>query len=112
MILKDIAEIIDMDISTVSRVVNSKYVQTPYGIFKLKKFFSESFVKESGEEVSTLQVKEILKEIIENEDKYNPQKDDELMEMLKEKGYPIARRTVAKYREQLGISVARLRRKL
>lgn len=110
MILKDIAEIIDMDISTVSRVVNSKFVQSPYGVFKLKKFFSESFVKESGEEVSTLQVKEILKEIIEAEDKSSPKKDDELMELLNNQGYPIARRTVAKYREQLGIPVARLRR--
>ena len=112
MILKDIADIIEMDISTVSRVVNSKYVQTPYGIFKLKKFFSESFVKESGEEVSTLQVKELLKEIIEQEDKSNPKKDEELVELLKEKGYPIARRTIAKYREQLGIPVARMRRNL
>ncbi len=112
MILKDISDIIDMDISTVSRVVNSKYVQSPYGIFKLKKFFSESFTKDSGEEVSTLQVKEILKEIIENEDKSDPKKDDEIMKILNDKGYPIARRTVAKYREQLGIPVARMRRNL
>jgi len=112
MILKDIADIIDMDISTVSRVVNSKFLQSPYGVFRLKKFFSESFVKESGEEVSTLQVKEILKEIIEGEDKSNPKKDDELMEILNNQGYPIARRTIAKYREQLGIPVARLRRNL
>lgn len=111
MILKDIAEIIDMDISTVSRVVNSKYVQTPYGTFKLKKFFSESFTTESGEEVSTLQVKEILKEIIAEEDSASPKNDDEIVLMLKERGYVVARRTVAKYREQLGIQVARLRRK-
>lgn len=112
MILKDIADKIDMDISSVSRVVNSKYVQTPYGIFLLKKFFSESITTESGEEVSTLQVKEVLREIIEQEDTSNPFKDDELMHKLNEKGYPIARRTVAKYREQLGFPVARMRRNL
>lgn len=112
MILKDIADVIQMDVSTVSRVVNSKYVQTPYGIFLLKKFFSEAFTKEGGEEVSTLQVKEILKEIIEQEDSVNPLRDDYIMQILIEKGYPIARRTVAKYREQLGIPVARMRRKL
>jgi RNA polymerase sigma-54 factor len=112
MILKDIADVIEMDISTVSRVVNSKYVETPYGIFQLKRFFSESFTKESGEEVSTIEVKQILREKIEAEDKTNPLKDDQLTEILKSEGYPIARRTVAKYREQLGIPVARLRRKL
>jgi RNA polymerase sigma-54 factor len=112
MILKDIAEVIDMDISTVSRVVNSKHIQTPYGIYRLKKFFSESFVKESGEEVSTIEVKNILKETIEAEDPANPLKDDELTDILKQKGYSMARRTVAKYREQLGIPVARLRREL
>jgi RNA polymerase sigma-54 factor len=112
MILKDIAETIDMDISTVSRVVNSKYVQTPYGIFKLKKFFSESFTKESGEEVSTNEVKQLLKTLIEKEDSTNPLKDDQLTTMLVEQGYPLARRTVAKYREQLGFPVARLRRNI
>jgi len=112
MILKDVAEKIEMDISTVSRVVNSKYVQTPYGVFKLKMFFSESFTKESGEEVSTIEVKTLLGEIISKEDKQHPLKDDELTAILKEKGYPIARRTIAKYREQLNIPVARLRRTL
>jgi RNA polymerase sigma-54 factor len=112
MILKDIALAINMDISTVSRVVNSKYVQTPYGIIKLKKFFSESFTKESGEEVSTNEVKQLLKTLIEKEDKTEPLKDDQLTTKLVELGYPLARRTVAKYREQLGFPVARLRRNL
>lgn len=112
MILKDIADVIDMDVSTISRVVNSKFVETPYGIFKLKKFFSESFTTDSGEDVSTIQVKEVLKDIVASEDRSNPLKDDEIVEELKKKGYPIARRTVAKYREQLGIPVARMRRKL
>lgn len=112
MILKDVAEIVDMDISTISRVVNSKYVQTQFGIFSLKKFFSEGLVMEDGEEVSTNQVKLVLQEIVEEEDKQNPIKDDELTVALRAKGYPIARRTVAKYREQMGIPVARLRRKI
>lgn len=112
MILKDIAEMIEMDISTVSRVVNSKYVQTPYGTFLLKTFFSESITNDSGEEVSTREVKKILSDIIENEDKRKPVTDDHLSELLKEKGYSIARRTVAKYREQLHIPVARLRKEL
>ncbi len=112
MILKNIADIVGMDISTVSRVANSKYVQTPFGTFLLKSFFSESMHKEDGEEVSTREVKTILKDLIEEEDKNKPLTDEQLMNALKDKGYPIARRTVAKYREQLGIPVARLRKEL
>jgi len=112
MILKDIAEIIDMDISTVSRVANSKYVQTDFGTFLLKNFFSESMTKEDGEEVSTREIKKILMNIIEGEDKKKPFTDDKLAQLLKEKGYNIARRTIAKYREQLNIPVARLRKEL
>ncbi|UBM62879.1 RNA polymerase factor sigma-54 [Candidatus Sulfidibacterium hydrothermale] len=112
MILKDIADIVGMDVSTISRVANSKYVQTPFGTFLLKSFFSESMKKDDGEEVSTREVKTILKNLIENEDKKKPLTDEQLMKALREKGYPIARRTVAKYREQLGIPVARLRKEL
>jgi RNA polymerase sigma-54 factor len=112
MILKDIAERIDMDISTVSRVVNSKYVATPYGTFLLKSFFSESLSTEDGEEVSTREVKKILQDIIDSEDKKKPHTDDKLAKMLQDKKYNIARRTVAKYREQLNIPVARLRKEL
>jgi RNA polymerase sigma-54 factor len=112
MILKDVAERINMDISTVSRVANSKYVQTPYGTFLLKTLFSESLATDSGEEVSTREVKKILEEAVEAEDKRKPLSDEKLMQVLQEKGYRIARRTVAKYREQLGISVARLRKEL
>ena len=112
MILKDIAEMVDLDISTISRVVNSKYVQTPYGTFLLKNFFSESIATQSGEEVSNKEVKKILKDIIFDENKAKPVTDDRLSEILKEKGYNIARRTVAKYREQLNIPVARLRKEL
>ena len=112
MILKDVAERINMDISTVSRVANSKYVQTPYGTFLLKSLFSESLTTESGEEVSTREVKKILEEAVEAEDKRKPLSDEKLMNVLQEKGYRIARRTVAKYREQLGIPVARLRKEL
>lgn len=112
MILKDIADIVAMDISTVSRVANSKYVETPYGIFLLKYFFSESLSTDSGEEVSTREVKKILEEAVGGEDKRKPLTDEKLMELLKEKGYNIARRTVAKYREQLGIPVARLRKEI
>jgi len=112
MILKDVAERINMDISTVSRVANSKYVQTPYGTFLLKTLFSESLATESGEEVSTREVKKILEDAVEAEDKKKPLSDEKLMEALQEKGYRIARRTVAKYREQLGIPVARLRKEL
>jgi len=112
MILKDIADLTGLDISTISRVVNSKYVQTEFGTKKLKDFFSESMQTESGEEVSTLEVKKILKDLIEAEDKKKPLSDEKLMEMLVEEGYNIARRTVAKYREQLNLPVARLRKAL
>lgn len=112
MILKDIAEIVDLDISTISRVANSKYVQTPYGTFMLKYFFSESLSTDSGEEVSTREVKKILTDAIEAESKRKPLTDEKLALLLKEKGYNIARRTVAKYREQLNIPVARLRKEL
>lgn len=110
MILKDISDIVDLDISTISRVANSKYVQTPYGIFLLKSFFSESMSTDGGEEVSTREIKKILQDLISNEDKGNPLTDEELMETLHSRGYNIARRTVAKYREHLGIQVARLRK--
>lgn len=112
MILKDIAEVVNLDISTVSRVANSKYVQTPYGTLSLKFFFSESLSTDSGEEVSTREVKKILQEAINAENKRKPLTDEALMNLLKEKGYKIARRTVAKYREQLNIPVARLRKEL
>jgi len=112
MILKDIADKILMDISTVSRVANSKYVQTEFGTFLLKSFFSEAIQMESGEEVSNKEVKKILEECIGNEDKQHPLADEKLTEILKEKGYNIARRTVAKYREAMNIPVARLRREL
>jgi RNA polymerase sigma-54 factor len=112
MILKDIADKVNLDISTISRVVNSKYVQTPYGTFLLKTFFSESLSTSSGEEVSTREVKKILKDFIDSEDKRKPITDEKLADALKEKGYNIARRTVAKYREQLKIPVARLRKEL
>ena len=112
MILKYIAEATNLDISTVSRVANSKFVQTEYGTYRLKFFFSESLQTDSGEEVSTREVKKILSDIIEAEDKKHPYSDEKLTEMLQEKGYNIARRTVAKYREQLNISVARLRKEL
>jgi RNA polymerase sigma-54 factor len=112
MILKDISEIVGLDISTVSRVANSKYVQTQFGTFLLKTFFSESLSTDSGEEVSSREVKKILKDAIEGEDKRKPLADDRLAQILNEKGYNIARRTVAKYREQMDIPVARLRKEL
>lgn len=112
MILKDIAEIVHLDISTISRVANSKYVSSPYGTFLLKSFFSESLSTDSGEEVSTREVKKILTDAIDVEDKKKPLTDEALADILKEKGYQIARRTVAKYREQLNIPVARLRKQL
>ncbi len=112
MILKDIAEKVSMDISTVSRVANSKYVQTNYGTILLKFFFSESLTNDQGEEVSTREVKKILKDAIEAEDKRNPLPDEDLTSLLKGKGYNIARRTVAKYREQMDLPVARLRKEL
>jgi RNA polymerase sigma-54 factor len=112
MILKDIAEKVNLDISTISRVANSKYVETPFGTFLLKTFFSESMQKDDGEEVSTREIKKILSEFIESEDKMKPLTDEQLTDILKDKGYNIARRTVAKYREQLNIPVARLRKEL
>jgi RNA polymerase sigma-54 factor len=112
MILKDIAERTNLDISTVSRVANSKFVQTEFGTYRLKFFFSESLSTESGEEVSTREVKKILSDMVEGESKRKPLSDERLTELLQEKGYNIARRTVAKYREQLNIPVARLRKEL
>ena len=112
MILKDVAEMTGLDISTVSRVANSKYIQTHFGIFPLKFFFSEGLQTDSGEEVSTREIKRILQDCIENEQKRRPLTDERLTEILQEKGYQIARRTVAKYREQLNIPVARLRREI
>jgi RNA polymerase sigma-54 factor len=112
MILKDIASVVNLDISTVSRVANSKYVQTPFGTFLLKSFFSESMQNTKGEEISTREIKKILQDCVEAEDKSSPLTDDELMVTLKSKGYNIARRTIAKYREQLGIPVARMRKEL
>lgn len=112
MILKDIADQINMDVSTVSRVANSKYVDTPYGTKLIKEYFSESMKNEQGEDVSTKEIKKILETVIANEAKKKPLTDDKLAAILKEKGYPIARRTIAKYREQLGISVARLRKQI
>lgn len=110
MILKDVAERTGLDISTISRVSNSKYVQTNFGIYPLKYFFSDGYVTEDGEEMSVREIRKILKECIDSEDKKKPLTDDELAEILKEKGYPIARRTVAKYRQQMNIPVARLRK--
>ena len=112
MILKDIADMTNLDISTISRVVNSKYIQTHFGIYTLKYFFSEGMQTESGEEVSTREIKKILQDCIDNEDKRKPLTDDRLAAILNDKGYQIARRTVAKYREQLGLPVARLRKEL
>ncbi len=112
MILKDIADLVGLDISTVSRVANSKYVDTPYGTKLIKEFFSEAMTNDQGEEVSTLEIKKILKDVIDEEDKNKPLPDDQLAEILKERGYPIARRTIAKYREQLDIPVARMRKKI
>jgi RNA polymerase sigma-54 factor len=110
MILKDIAEKTGLDVSTISRVSNSKYVQTRWGTFPLRYFFSDGYVTAEGEEFSTRQIKAALRDIIEGEDKSNPLSDETLKELLARQGYPIARRTVAKYREQLGIPIARLRR--
>ena len=112
MILKDIADQIDMDVSTVSRVANSKYVDTPYGTKLIKDYFSEPMKNEQGEDVSTKEIKKILETVIGDEEKKKPLTDDKLAKILKERGYPIARRTVAKYREQLGIPVARLRKEI
>lgn len=112
MILQDIADQTGYDVSTISRVSNSKYVQTEFGIFPLKHFFSESMMNDQGEEISTREIKKVLSEIIEKEDKTAPLNDDRLVEEMNEQGYIIARRTIAKYREQLGIPVARLRKKV
>ena len=112
MILKDIADLVGLDISTISRVANSKYVETPYGTKLIKEFFSEAMTNDQGEEVSTLEIKKILKDVIDAEDKHKPLPDEQLVDILKEKGYPIARRTIAKYRELLDIPVARMRKKM
>ena len=112
MIIKDIADMIGLDISTVSRVANSKYVETPYGTKLIKEFFSEAMKNTEGEDVSTIEIKKILEQVIAEEDKNKPLPDEDLAVILKERGYPIARRTVAKYREQLDIPVARLRKKI
>ena len=112
MLFRSIAEITSLDISTVSRVANSKFVQTEFGTYRLKFFFSESLSTDSGEEVSTREVKKILSDLVEAESKKKPLTDDKLTKILKEKGYNIARRTIAKYREQLDIPVARMRKKI
>src|SRR5690606_22610778 len=112
MILKDIADRIDMDVSTVLRVANSKYEATPYGTKLIKEYISESMKNEQGEDISTKEIKKILETVIEQEESRKPLTDDKLTKILKEKGYPIARRTVAKYREQLGIPVARMRKQI
>ena len=112
MILKDIAEVTGLDISTVSRVANSKFVQTEFGTKRLKDFFSESLTTDDGQEVSTLEVKNILTDIVSGENKKKPFSDEKLKDLLKDRGYSIARRTIAKYREQLNLPVARLRKEL
>ena len=112
MILKDIAEKIDMDVSTVSRVANSKYIDTPYGIKLLKSYFSEGMKNSDGDDISTIEIKRILKDIIKSENKVKPLSDIELSSKLSEKGFKVARRTVSKYREQLEMPVARLRKEL
>ena len=112
MILKDVAEMIDMDISTVSRVANSKYIDTPYGIKLLKSYFSEGMKNREGDDISTIEIKRVLKEIVESEDKVKPLSDIELSSKLSDNGFKVARRTVSKYREQLDIPVARLRKEL
>ena len=112
MVLKDIAAITGFDISTISRVVNSKYIETHFGIFPLKYFFSEGLENKDGEEVSTRELKKVLQECVENEDKHKPLTDDQLVTLMNEKGYKVARRTIAKYRDQLGIPKARMRKEL
>jgi RNA polymerase sigma-54 factor len=110
MILKDVAERTGLDLSTISRVSNSKYALTRWGTFPLRYFFSDGYITEQGEELSTRKIKAALRELIASEDKRKPLNDDALADLLKQQGYPIARRTVAKYREQLGIPIARLRK--
>ena len=110
MILKDIAEKTGLSLSTISRVSNSKYAQTRWGTYPLRHFFSDSYVTESGEEMSTRQIKATLRDMIDSEDKQHPLSDEVLKQLLTEKGFPIARRTIAKYREQMGIPIARLRK--
>ena len=112
MILKDIADKTGYDISTVSRVANSKYIETHFGIFPLKYFFSESIKNQAGEDVSTRELKKILQEIIDGENKQKPLTDDEIVDMMNDKGYNVARRTIAKYRDQLGIPKSRMRREI
>ena len=112
MVLKDIAEKTGFDISTISRVVNSKYIETHFGIFPLKYFFSEGLENQEGEEVSTRELKKVLQECVDKEDKHKPLTDDQLVEEMSRRGYKVARRTIAKYRDQLGIAKARLRRQL
>jgi RNA polymerase sigma-54 factor len=112
MILEDIAKITGFDISTISRVVNSKYIDTPYGVYPLKYFFSEGLVNQAGEEVSTRELKKVLQEIVDAEDKHKPLTDEQLVSELAAKGYIVARRTIAKYRDQLGIPLARLRKEI
>ena len=112
MVLKDIAEMTGFDISTISRVVNSKYIETHFGIYSLKYFFSEGLENQDGEEVSTRELKKVLQECVDNEDKRKPLTDDELVDLMSDKGYKVARRTIAKYRDQLGIPKARLRKEL
>ena len=112
MVLKNIAEKTGLDISTISRVVNCKYIQTHFGIYPLKYFFSEGLENQEGEEVSTRELKKALQECVDNEDKRKPLTDDELVDKMTEKGYKVARRTIAKYRDQLGIPKARLRKEL
>jgi RNA polymerase sigma-54 factor len=112
MILKNIADKIDMDISTISRVANSKYVDTPYGTKLIKELFSESMTNNKGEEISTIEIKKKLERIVHKEDKRRPETDDSLVKLLDKEGYKIARRTVSKYREQLNIPVARLRKQI
>jgi len=112
MVYKDVADMIKVDISTISRAVRNKYVQTDFGTFELKYFFSEKIESSNGEDVSNKKIKQIIKEIIDSEDKKNPFTDDSIAAMLKEKGYNIARRTVAKYREEMNLPVARLRKEI
>ena len=112
MVLKDIAEKTGFDISTISRVVNSKYIETHFGIFPLKYFFSEGLENKEGEEVSTRELKKVLQECVDAEDKRKPLTDDQLVEQMEKRGYNVARRTIAKYRDQLGIPKARLRKEL